>query len=122
LTDHSTTDGEGWFYTQGGQRKGPFSADELHKLLAARTIDGETPIWRKDQSGWQPLLHDRGRCAAQGYSAARRPRHLNNGFVWALAVAPIAYLFMHVASSIINPPISFSSDEDAAHGDVDHGG
>jgi hypothetical protein len=97
LTDHSTTDGEGWFYTQGGQRKGPFSADELHKLLAARTIDGETPIWRKDQSGWQPLLHDRGRCAAQGYSAARRPRHLNNGFVWALAVAPIAYLFMHVA-------------------------
>jgi hypothetical protein len=55
LTDHSTTDGEGWFYTQGGQRKGPFPADELHKLLAARTIDGETPIWRKGLPGWQPL-------------------------------------------------------------------
>lgn len=97
MTEHSTTDGEGWFYAHGGQRKGPFPADELHKLLAARTIDGETPIWRKGQSGWQPLRTTEVGAQLKDTPPPIAPSHLNNGFVWAIAVAPIAYLFMDVA-------------------------
>lgn len=51
----TTTDDEQWFYTQGGQRRGPVTADELRELLATLTIDGETPVWRKGMSDWQPL-------------------------------------------------------------------
>jgi len=54
LTDTTTSD-EAWFYAQGGQRKGPVPADKLRELLAAQTIDGETPIWRKGLADWQPL-------------------------------------------------------------------
>ena len=94
MTDDSTTDGEGWFYTQGGQRKGPFPADELHKLLAARTIDGETPIWRKGLAGWQPLrITDLGAQLNDTPPPIASSR-LNNGLVWALAVAPIVYVFV----------------------------
>jgi hypothetical protein len=95
LTD-STTD-EGWFYTQGGQHKGPVPADDLHKLLAARTIDGETPIWRKGLASWQPLRTTEVGTQLNDTPPPIAPSHLNNGFVWALAIAPIAYLFMDVA-------------------------
>lgn len=97
MTDDSTTDGEGWFYTQGGQRKGPFPADELHKLLAARTIDGETPIWRQGLADWQPLRKTEVGTQLNDTPPPITPSHLNNGLVWALAVAPIAYLFVDAA-------------------------
>ena len=51
----TTTNDEQWFYAQGGQRKGPVSADELRELLATLTIDGETPVWSKGMVDWQPL-------------------------------------------------------------------
>jgi hypothetical protein len=54
LTD-TTTDEQAWFYTAGGQRKGPVPVDKLRELLAAQTIDGDTPIWRKGLAEWQPL-------------------------------------------------------------------
>lgn len=96
MTD-STTDGEGWFYTQSGQRKGPVPADELHKLLATQTIDGETPIWRKGLADWQPLRMTEVGSQLNDTPPPIAPGHLNNGFVWMLAVAPIAYLFMDIA-------------------------
>jgi hypothetical protein len=97
LTDDSTTDGEGWFYTQGGQRKGPVPADELQKLLLARTIDGETPIWRQGLADWQPLRTTDLGAQLKDTPPPIAPSHLNNGFVWALAVAPIVYLFVDAA-------------------------
>lgn len=97
MTNDSTTDGEGWFYTQGGQREGPFAADELHKLLAARTIDGETPIWRKGLADWQPLRKTEVGAQLNDTPPPIAPSHLNNGLVWALAVAPIVYLFVDAA-------------------------
>jgi hypothetical protein len=88
---------EGWFYTQGGQRKGPVPANELHKLLAARAIDGETPIWRQGLADWQPLRTTNLGAQLKDTPPPIAPGHLNNGLVWALAVAPIAYVFVDVA-------------------------
>ncbi|MGY3487955.1 hypothetical protein ACVW1C_005838 [Bradyrhizobium sp. USDA 4011] len=96
MTD-STAGDEGWFYAQGGQRKGPVTTDKLRELLAAQTIDGETPVWRKGLADWQPL-----RTAEIGRQLQDTPppiaaNHVNNGFVWALAFAPFVYLFVDVA-------------------------
>lgn len=93
----TTTTDEAWFYAVGGQRKGPVSADQLRELLAAQTIDGETSIWRKGLTDWQPL-----RTTEIGASLKETPppiaaNDINNGLVWALAFAPIAYLFVDVA-------------------------
>jgi hypothetical protein len=93
LTDTTTND-EAWFYTQGGQRKGPVPADKLRELLAAQTIDGDTPIWRKGLAEWQPLRRTEIGAELKDTPPPIAANHLNNGLVWALALAPIAYLFL----------------------------
>jgi GYF domain 2 len=95
LTD--TTSDEAWFYAQGGQRKGPVPADKLRELLAAQTIDGETPIWRKGLADWQPLRTTEIGAQLKDTPPAIAADHVNNGLVWALALAPIAYLFVDLA-------------------------
>jgi hypothetical protein len=96
LTDTTASD-EAWFYAQGGQRKGPVAADKLHELLAAQTIDGETPIWRKGQADWQPLRTTEIGTQLKDTPPPIAANHVNNGLVWALALAPIAYLFLDLA-------------------------
>jgi GYF domain 2 len=93
----TTTGGETWFYTQGGQRKGPVPADKLRELLAAQTIDGETPIWRKGLENWQPLRTTEIGAQLKDEPPPIAASHVNNGFVWTLAVAPIAYVFLDIA-------------------------
>jgi hypothetical protein len=96
LTD-TTTDEQAWFYTDGGQRKGPVPADKLRELLAAQTIDGETPIWRKGLADWQPLRTTEIGTHLKDTPPPIAAAHINNGLVWALAFAPIAYLFLDLA-------------------------
>jgi hypothetical protein len=96
LTDTTASD-EAWFYAQGGQRKGPVAADKLHELLAAQTIDGETPIWRKGLADWQPLRTTEIGTQLKDTPPPIAANHVNNGLVWALALAPIAYLFLDLA-------------------------
>ncbi|KAA0070425.1 DUF4339 domain-containing protein [Tardiphaga sp. P9-11] len=96
MSDTTTSD-EAWFYTLGGQRQGPVPAGKLRELLAAQTIDGETLIWQKGLAEWQPL-----RATEIGTQLKDTPppiaaSHVNNGWVWALACAPIAYLFADIA-------------------------
>jgi hypothetical protein len=96
LSDPTTSDDE-WFYVQGGQRKGPVPADKLRDLLAARTIDGETPVWRRGLADWQPL-----HTVGIGADLEETPppvavSEINNGLVWALAFAPIAFIFVDLA-------------------------
>ena len=92
MTDTTAND-EAWFYAQGGQRKGPVPADELRELLAAQTIDGETPIWRKGFADWQPLRTTEIGAQLKDTPPAIAANHVSNGFVWTLALAPLAYLF-----------------------------
>jgi hypothetical protein len=96
MTD-TTTDEQAWFYAQGGQRKGPVLADELRKLLAAQTIDSETPVWRKGLADWQPLHTTEIGAALKDAPPPIAANHVNNGLVWALAFAPLAYLFVDIA-------------------------
>jgi hypothetical protein len=93
----TTTEDEQWFYTQGGQRKGPVPADELRELLATLTIDGETPVWRKGLADWQPLRNTEIAAHLKDTPPAVAANQLNNGLVWALAFAPLVYLFIDVA-------------------------
>jgi hypothetical protein len=96
LTDTTTSD-EAWFYTLGGERKGPVTADKLRELLAAQAIDGETPIWRTGQNDWQPLRTTEMGAQLMDTPPPVAPAHVSNGLVWALAVAPIAYVLVEVA-------------------------
>lgn len=85
-----------WFYTQGGQRKGPVQADDLRALLATQTIDGETPIWRKGLKDWLPLHQSEIGAILPDGPPPVASTQINNGLVWTLAVAPIAYLIIEV--------------------------
>ena len=91
-----STNEDAWFYAQGGQRKGPVPADKLRELLAAQTIDGETPIWRKGLADWQPLRATDIGAQLKDTPPAIATNQINNGLVWALALAPIGYLFFEV--------------------------
>lgn len=85
-----------WFYTDGGQRKGPVSATALKSLLDAGTLDSETPIWRKGLAGWLPIRETELAAHDQDGPPPIATSHINNGMVWALAVAPIIYAFVEV--------------------------
>ena len=95
MTD-TTASNEAWFYTQGGERRGPVPTDKLHELLEAQTIDGETPIWRKGLADWQPLRATELGAHLQNTPPPVAAAHINNGLVWTLAIAPIAYVFVEV--------------------------
>ena len=87
-----TTTDDSWFYTQGGQRLGPVSADKLRELLAAQLIDGETPIWRKGLGDWQPVRATEIGASLQDSPPPVAAAHVNNMLVWTLAFMPIAYV------------------------------
>ncbi|MEO7794931.1 MAG: RDD family protein [Thermoanaerobaculia bacterium] len=43
-----------WFYEARGAQVGPIDDAELERLLAARTISGETLVWHEGLTGWKP--------------------------------------------------------------------
>ncbi|MGY4155604.1 hypothetical protein ACVINW_001446 [Bradyrhizobium sp. USDA 4461] len=96
MTNSAASDEE-WFYAQGGQRKGPLPADKLCELLVTATIDGETPVWRKGLADWQPLRTTEIGTQLKDSPPPIAASQINNGLVWALAFAPLAYLFVDVA-------------------------
>jgi GYF domain 2 len=103
-----------WFYTLGGQRMGPVPADKLRELLDDQIIDRDTPVWRKGLTDWQSLRATEIGADLEEAPPPIRSNEINNGFVWTLAVAPIAYLFVQIAindyqTSHIGEDLSFSS-------------
>jgi hypothetical protein len=113
LTDTMNSD-ETWFYALGGQRIGPVPTDKLRELLAMQTIDGETPIWRKGMADWQPLDNTEIGAHLKETPPPIRSNDVNNGIVWVLAIAPIAYIFVQIAivdyqAFHIGEDLSFSS-------------
>jgi hypothetical protein len=97
MMSDTTTNDDGWFYAHGGQRKGPVAATKLRELLAAKTIDGETPIWRKGLADWRPLHATEIGAGLNDTPPPIAANQVNNGLVWALAFAPIGYLFVEIA-------------------------
>jgi hypothetical protein len=113
LTEAMNND-ETWFYAVGGQRIGPVSGDKLRELLATQTIDGQTPVWRRGMVDWQPLGKTEIGTHLNETPPPIRANDINNGFVWALAIAPIAYIFVQIAiidyqTFHLGEDVSFSS-------------
>jgi len=44
-----------WHYAEGGQQRGPFSADQMAAMARAGTIAGATPVWTAGMAGWLPF-------------------------------------------------------------------
>lgn len=87
----STTD---WYFTENGRRIGPVTTANLLELLETEKVSGDTPIWRKGFADWQAL-----RTTALGAYLQDAPppvaaTHVNNSFVWTLAIAPIGYAIL----------------------------
>jgi hypothetical protein len=68
---------------------GPVPAEKLTELLNTQTVDEETVVWRKGQADWLPLRSTEISAALKDTPVA--PTHLNNGLVWAAAIAPIPF-------------------------------
>jgi hypothetical protein len=90
-TEAAGANNDGWYFTESGQRKGPIATANLLELLRAEKISGDTPVWRKGFADWQPLrATDLGGHLPDSPPPVA-PTHVNNGLVWAIAVAPIPY-------------------------------
>ena len=44
-----------WWYSDQGERKGPFSFEEVCDLIADGTLTTRTLIWKKGMEGWSPV-------------------------------------------------------------------
>lgn len=83
-----------WFLTESGQRKGPLSAAALLELLQTQKVNGDTLVWRKGLSEWQPLRATELSVHLQNSPPPIVSSEINNGLVWTLALAPVAYTFL----------------------------
>ncbi|HVS12522.1 MAG TPA: RDD family protein [Thermoanaerobaculia bacterium] len=42
-----------WYYRDGEENKGPFSDEEIEKLVGDRTVKADTWVWREGMEGWK---------------------------------------------------------------------
>ena len=90
-----------WYFTENGQRQGPFAATALIEFLETHRISGETSVWRKGLSEWQSLKSTELGAQLRDAPPPVAPSHINNAFVWVVAIAPIPYaLFGGVIEAI----------------------
>ncbi len=61
-----------WYYSVGGDRQGPVSAQELRKLVDAGTLTAADLVWKDGMADWVPAKSIKGLFAA-GASAAGTP-------------------------------------------------
>lgn len=45
----------GWFYSRDGERKGPFTPEQIGALLSAGVLDAHSRMWSEDLGDWTPL-------------------------------------------------------------------
>ena len=67
-----------WYYSKGGEQKGPVEQQELQRLLSTGEVKSSDLVWRDGLANWQaasqvPELAAVAGTAAAGVSAARRP-------------------------------------------------
>jgi hypothetical protein len=90
-TNDSDTAVQDWYFTENGQRKGPFPASALVDFLETNRISGDTSVWRKGLADWQPLKSTELGAQLQGAPPPVAPSNINNALVWIIAVAPLPY-------------------------------
>ena len=66
-----------WYYAEGGEQKGPISADEFERLVAVGTVKADTLVWHAGLKEWQPY----GQVRAPEPEPAARPPAGHGGMV-----------------------------------------
>jgi hypothetical protein len=82
IVENATTANADWFFTEKGQRKGPVTASNLLEILRTGAISGDTPVWRKGFSDWQPLRTTEFGACLQDTPPPVAPTNINNALVW----------------------------------------
>lgn len=90
-TNNSDANFDDWYFTENGQRKGPFPAAALLDFLETNRISGDTSVWRKGLSDWQPLKSTELGAQLQDTPPPVAPSNINNALVWTIAITPIPY-------------------------------
>jgi hypothetical protein len=54
-----------WYYAEGVQQRGPVSAEEFERLVAAGAVKPDTLVWREGLANWQPYAQVAGPSAEQ---------------------------------------------------------
>lgn len=47
---------DGWYYSLGGERKGPVDDGALRILAEHGVLTGDTPVWREGMPDWEPAF------------------------------------------------------------------
>lgn len=94
ILDTAIADNHDWYFTEHGQRKGPFSTAQMLELVQSETIAGDTLVWRKGFPAWQPLRGTELGAYSSDTPPPVVPTHVNNALAWTIAVAPIGYMML----------------------------
>lgn len=52
LKETDEAESEQWYYSRGGQQKGPFSEDEIRELVENNVITAKTFVWKEGMMDW----------------------------------------------------------------------
>lgn len=80
-----------WHYATESGRKGPVDIDMLKKMFVDGQIDRDTLVWKSGMTDWAPL----GKCNElvalddQHVPPPISEKAIGDGYIWALAMAPI---------------------------------
>ena len=77
-----------WYYALNGKRLGPVNNAGITHLLAQGAISNDSLVWREGFDNWTPIGQTSLRKTVTGPPPLTGSA-VNNGFVWAVAFAPI---------------------------------
>jgi hypothetical protein len=80
-----------WHYATSTGRQGPVNIESLQKLSADRHIDQDTLVWKTGMAEWIPIAQcsDLSALAMPQVPPPISDKAMGNGYIWALALAPI---------------------------------
>ncbi|WP_323016230.1 DUF4339 domain-containing protein [Castellaniella sp.] len=107
-----------WFYEERGQRKGPFSEDQIVELIKTSIITRGVSVWKQGFPDWLKVESTE---LGQHLDSSTPPplsgEHINNTVIWILAFAPIiGYVIEWVVSYGINQGNDLSAARDMEAG------
>jgi len=93
-----------WYYEKSGNRRGPFSADDIISCHRSGEIHDNTLVWNKAFAAeWRPYSTS-GTTAENDAPPPLPPTHVNSTFAWTFALVPLIGLFIEnlLANSVAN--------------------
>lgn len=85
-----------WFYARDGKRVGPVSEAEIHRMVAEGALPRTALIWRQGAADWVKIQDSElAEKASPSVPPPLSPTGIANGYIWALALAPIWGEILH---------------------------